>query len=126
FQMVTVALCLGGVSLFAQGGQQSAQVSGQVADPQGKTIADAAVHIAKTDGSLQRDTKTDSSGLYSFTDVPAGEYRIVTEAEGFDTKTSDPVNLTAGQSLAFNVQLTAVKGTTTNIEVQGGGSAAIE
>jgi hypothetical protein len=126
FQMLTVALHLGCVSLMAQGAQPSAQIGGQVSDPQGKAIAEATVHLAKTDGSLNRDTKTDSSGAYTFTQVPAGEYLVVTEAEGFDTKTSDPVTLTDGQSRVFNVQLTAVKGGTTNIEVQGGGATAIE
>jgi hypothetical protein len=126
FHVLTVVLFLEGVSLFAQGGQQNAQIGGQVTDPQGKAIAGAAVHVAKTDGTLQHDTKTDSSGAYSFAELPAGEYLVVTEAEGFDTKTSDPITLTAGQSLTFNIQLTAVKGATTSIEVQGEGSTAVE
>ncbi len=126
FQVLAAALYLGCVSLLAQGGQQGQQISGQVNDPQGKAITGATVHLAKTDGSLNRDTKTDPSGTYSFTQIPAGEYLVVTEAEGFDTKTSDPLTLAAGQSLVFNVQLTAVKGATTSIEVQGGGATAIE
>jgi hypothetical protein len=105
---------------------QTGKITGQITDPQGRAVTTATVHIAKTDGSLQKDAKPDASGAYSVTNLPEGEYLVVVEAEGFDTKTSDNQTLAAGQSLTLDLQLEAVKGTTTIVEVNGGGPTSIE
>lgn len=115
-------LCLGGVYAFGQNGT----ITGHVTDPQGKAIADAVVHVVNTGGNPQRDTKTDAEGAYSVADLAPGDYLIVVEVEGFETKTSDAATLAAGQSLTIDLQLTAVKAATTNVEVVGGGVNSIE
>jgi len=114
--------CLGGVCAFGQ----NASIAGHITDPQGKAIADAAVHVVSTGGSFQRDAKTDAAGAYSASDLPPGDYLVVVEVEGFETKTSDTQTLAAGQSLTFDLQLTAVKGVTSRVEVVSGGVNNIE
>ncbi|MGO9336287.1 MAG: carboxypeptidase regulatory-like domain-containing protein [Terracidiphilus sp.] len=115
-------LCLGSVCAFGQ----NASIKGHITDPQGKAIADAAVHAVNTGGNLQRDTKSDAAGAYSVSDLPPGDYLVVVEEEGFETKTSDTQTLAAGQSLTFDIQLTAVKGVTSSVEVVGEGVNNIE
>lgn len=119
---LTGALFLGGVFACAQNGA----ITGHITDPQQKAVSSATVHVVNTGGNLQRDTKTDAEGAYSVTDLPPGDYLIVVEEEGFETKTSDAATLAVGQSLAIDLQLTAVKSTTTNVEVVGGGASTIE
>ena len=120
--LMGMVLFLGGGYLFAQNGQ----ISGQITDPQGKAVSNATVHVADTEGTVQRDTKTDASGSYSVANLAPGDYLVVIEVEGFETKTSDATTLTAGQTLTISLQLTAVKSVTTNVEVSGGGSTTIE
>jgi hypothetical protein len=113
---------IGGVSARAQNGS----VSGVVADPQGKAVSGAAVQIVNQGGTLQRDTKSDAAGAYSFANLPPDVYLVVVQAEGFEAFTSDPKTLAAGQSLTFNAKLTSVKAATTTVVVQGGGASNIE
>lgn len=130
FVSVLMIILLGSGSAGAQAAApaaaQTGRITGQVTDPQGKAVPNASVHVANTDGTFQRDAKTDDSGGFSVADLAAGDYLVVVDAEGFETKTSDAKTLAAGQSLTFNIQLAAVKGTTTNVEVVGGGATHIE
>jgi hypothetical protein len=114
--------CMGTVCAFGQ----NASIAGHVTDPQGKTISGAAVHVVSAGGNLQKDAKTDASGAYSVADLPPGDYLVVVEVEGFETKTSDAQTLAAGQSLTIDIQLTAIKGETSNVVVEGGGATSIE
>jgi len=120
--LIGVVFLLTGACMFAQNGQ----ISGQITDPQGKAVSNASVHVVNTAGTFQRDTKTDPAGEFSFAGLAPGDYMVVVDAEGFETKTSDPTTLMAGQSLTVKLQLAAVKGVTTNVEVVGGGNTAIE
>jgi hypothetical protein len=97
-----------------------------VTDPQGKTIAGAAVTVANSDGSLERDTKTDASGNFSVTGLPPGDYLIAIQADGFEPTTSNAMTLAVGQTLTFNQQVKGVKSESQTITVQGGGTNSIE
>jgi hypothetical protein len=123
FVLIPMMLLLLGSALAVA---QKGRISGQVTDPEGKAITGAAVHVVAADGSLQRDAKTDASGMYAVAGLPAGSYMVVVEAEGFDTKTSDPLALTDGQELTFNQQVTSVKAASQSIEVTGGGNSSVE
>jgi hypothetical protein len=115
-------MLLGGVSAAAQNGR----ITGQVTDPQGKTISGAAVQVVNQEGTLQHDTKTDASGTYAFADLPPGTYLIVVQAEGFDAFTSDPQTLAAGQTVTLNPHVKSVKAEGTTVVVEGGGGGRIE
>jgi hypothetical protein len=98
---------------------QNARVSGQVSDQQGGLIPDATVKVVNQETSTTRETKTDNSGAYSVSFLPAGTYQVTVIAPGFSTAPSQVITLTAGQGFVFNVQLT-VGSASTNVEVNAG------
>lgn len=114
--------CMGTVCAFGQNGT----IVGHVTDPQGNTVAGAAVHVASVSTDLKKDTQTDASGAYSVPDLPPGDYLVVVDAQGFDTLTSDAKTLAAGQSLSFDLQLIKVQGTVTNVTVEAQTSTTVE
>ena len=76
--------------------QDAATLSGIVKDPAGLVIPNAVVTLInqKTSGSLT--SVTDSAGAYSFRQLPAGDYRVQTNAPGFAIS-EKLVSLNAGQ-----------------------------
>ena len=65
------------------------------------------VTATSIDKGLKRSATTDSEGEYSIPLLPPGVYRIEIEARGFGKAFNDSVRLTVGQSLVFDVQLSA-------------------
>jgi phosphatidate phosphatase APP1 len=65
--------------------KQPGRIVGQVVDRLlRKPVAGARVYLDTS--RLDRSTTTDASGVYTITDVPAGPYTVVAEAEGFATR----------------------------------------
>ena len=58
-------------------------VSGAIHDASGATVPGAVVIIQNPDTGAERRTKSDASGIYSITSVPAGLYTLTVEASGF-------------------------------------------
>ena len=59
-------------------------VTGQIIT-QGSTLTRARVTLATFSRTFERTVFADGSGTFSIPDVPAGEYRIEVEAEGYQT-----------------------------------------
>ena len=113
----TCALLL--LLLLARNGQaQNARFYGQITDPEGAAVANAAMEATNQDTGAQIKTTTDESGNYSVPYLTAGNYRMVVQAPGFNVSVHD-VALGMGQALIFNVQLT-VGGSQTTVNVQAG------
>jgi hypothetical protein len=73
---------------------ESGTVLGTVHDPSGATVSNAAVTLENTRTGVTVQTKTESSGDYSFVNVRLSTYRIRVEAPGFQTSTTEPFELT--------------------------------
>jgi hypothetical protein len=101
------------------------QISGQVTDPQGLAVPGAAVEVINQVTLAKRETQTDGDGHYSVLVLPEGRYKIVIQAQGFDTITSQDITVAPGQSAVFNAELT-LSIQSTSINVQGGAVAQIE
>ncbi len=92
---MSILRSLGGILLavflaslaFAQGGTNGA-ISGVVQDASGAVIANAKVDVtSEATGELVRQLKSDTSGLFNATLLPAGNYTVAVSAAGFpDTK----------------------------------------
>ncbi|MBV9574007.1 MAG: TonB-dependent receptor [Acidobacteriales bacterium] len=72
---------LAGLSAYAQ--SNSASISGAVLDPSGAVVAKAIVEIHNPVSHFDRSTSTDSSGRFSFANVPFNPYHLSVAASGF-------------------------------------------
>lgn len=52
-----------------------------------------------------RATRTDAQGTFEFDDVPAGSYRLLTDATAYDSR-SDSIGVSVGHGVKGDVQLT--------------------
>jgi hypothetical protein len=71
------------LQLNAQG--SAGTVRGTVTDPAGAFIGGADVAILNSVSGYSRQTKSDSSGHYEFTNLPLNPYRVTVSAQGFNT-----------------------------------------
>ena len=83
----------------------SAALSGVVMDPTGAAIAGATVTLNSATGGSIGSTTADSSGRYSFGDLPAGNYTLRAESRGFETTEIQELSLGGGRQAAQNVAL---------------------
>lgn len=125
FRMVAIIVFLATAGAMGAAAQ-SAKFSGSVTDPQGAVVPNASVQVASLDNSVQRETKTDSSGAFSIGPLPAGQYRITAQAAGFGSATSDVITLIDGQEYAYNAQLSVAANKTEVTVSAGGNTTAVE
>jgi Carboxypeptidase regulatory-like domain len=85
--------------------RSTASLRGTVSDPTSAVIAGAKVTVKGEDTGLTRSTTTNSAGLYSFTDLPVGSYRIEVEFAGFRTAVRSHVGLNVADTRALDLQL---------------------
>src|SRR5712675_1804288 len=83
----------------------SATVSGVVQDGTGGVLPGADVTLTSVGTGLERRTVTNEGGLYTFPNVPVGEYRVKATLSGFNTVTKTGVTLSAGVNIKVDVQL---------------------
>src|SRR5262245_31538170 len=103
---LTVALALLWiVSRPAYAQFDSATVSGIVQDVTGGVLPGADVPLTRVGTGLGRRAVTNEAGLYTFPNVPVGEYRVKASLSGFNTVTKTGVTLSAGVNIKVDVQL---------------------
>jgi Carboxypeptidase regulatory-like domain/TonB-dependent Receptor Plug Domain len=96
----------------------SGSINGSVADPTGAVVANARVAIHNPVSGFDRTTITESSGKFSFTNVPFNPYHLTVTAEGFSSFSQDVEPRSAVPvSLAIKLQ---VAGSTTQVTVEAG------
>src|SRR5712692_8334880 len=104
-----------GLVLLA-GGAASAQVntadlSGQVLDPQGLAVKGAKVTVRNLADNQTRSAETDETGIYRIVGLPPGRYEITVEGgTGFAKLVNPEIVLTIGQSASFDAHLEIQKG----------------
>lgn len=89
----------------ALGQRTTATLRGQVTDPTQAAVEGAKVTVKGEGTGLTRTTTTNSSGVYSFTDLPVGSYRLDVEAANFKTATHTRIALSVADDRALDVQL---------------------
>ena len=94
-------ICLSN-SAFAQSGTLRGTIT---TDVNNAPIGGVSVEITQ----LRRNVQTDESGVYEFTNLPAGFYTVVTHIEGFSDK-AQTIRLSGGAAtLDFSLSLTALR-----------------
>jgi len=91
--------------------------SGTATDPQGAVLAGAEVKATNLATGATLTTKSDSSGLFRFNLIPAGEYKVQVSAQGFNTSVQNNIVVAAGRDTGLGSIKLAVGQTSTTVEV---------
>ncbi|HEY6767852.1 MAG TPA: carboxypeptidase-like regulatory domain-containing protein, partial [Candidatus Sulfotelmatobacter sp.] len=83
-------ICYLGVtfSAYAQSGN-STSLTGTVTDPTGAAVVNATVNIRNSVSGFERTTGTDSSGKFTFPNVPFNPYHLTVVGQGFAPHVQD-------------------------------------
>src|SRR5882757_1687087 len=104
-----LVLCL--VVLFsssapvALGQDVKGSVRGTITDEQGAAVPGAEVTVSDDSTGFSRSATTESDGVYNFTDLPLGTFKIRATHAGFKTSEKVGVAVHASDSLVFNIAL---------------------
>ncbi|HET7871268.1 MAG TPA: carboxypeptidase regulatory-like domain-containing protein, partial [Terriglobales bacterium] len=89
--------------LSAAAQAQTGRLHGEVIDPTGAVVPNAAITLKGENGQTIS-TKSDGIGTYNLKDLPPGKYTITVTEQGFKPFTQ-PVEVAAGQEKKFNITL---------------------
>src|SRR5512135_3457391 len=110
-------LALGPLAAFPQAQSNSGDLGGSVLDQSGGAISKARLQLSDPDRAINREAQSNTQGEFRFPVVPPGRYRLKVEADGFNTKLIDGVEVRVGDSVSLKVQM-AVGAIQQQIEVQ--------
>jgi hypothetical protein len=88
---------------------QASSLQGSITDPQGASVADAAMTLRNKDTDSQRQVLSDAQGRYLFAQVPPGKYTLTIQRPGFTVETRDNILLQVNSPSTLDVQLTVGK-----------------
>jgi hypothetical protein len=94
--------------LVAQAGWtqvEKSALTGTVTDQQGNRVAQCVIRGTERATGFQRETVTNSQGIYELAGLPPGSYRIVFSKDGFASRIADEVAQTVGATRTLNIQL---------------------
>ncbi|HET9183030.1 MAG TPA: carboxypeptidase regulatory-like domain-containing protein [Candidatus Angelobacter sp.] len=92
-------------------------ISGTATDPQGAVLPGAQVKATNLATGAAYTTKSDNSGLFRFSLIPAGEYKVEVSATGFNTAVLGNVVVAAGRDSGLGSIKLAVGQASTTVEV---------
>lgn len=90
---------------IARAQQITGGVSGVVKDNQGALVPNATVKATNTNTGLSRTGLTNSSGGYTISYLPVGNYTVTVEAQGFEKFEQKNLTIAVDQVQALNVKL---------------------
>jgi hypothetical protein len=115
--VVLAAVCVLLVQSKSTYGQvDEGAITGAIQDASGAVVPNADVTLLNTDQGITSQTKSNASGIYTFSPVRAGHYSITVTAQGFAKTTQKNLTLSVAQTLQVNVAL-KLGGTTETVEV---------
>lgn len=86
-------------------GQATSTMLGSVVDPQDLAVPNAEITITNADTGLVRHTLTNSTGNFTFPQLPPGSYRLRALARGFKTLNRDGIILEVNTPAVVPIQL---------------------
>jgi hypothetical protein len=84
---------------------QSAQLSGEVRDESKAVVPVAAITLRNLNTGIVRTTTTNANGMYVFTFIDPGNYKIIIEKQNFQTVIQTDIVLSTAQSAVLNFTL---------------------
>src|SRR5262245_11668250 len=91
------------VTVFAQG--ERGALNGIITDQNGAVVTGAEVVATNVETNVETKTTTTDAGVYRLSSLPAGKYKIMVKANGFQTAVLNDVNLFVAQTLTVDVKL---------------------
>ncbi len=113
--IVVAAVALCSCAVLAQ--QTLGGITGEVADSSGGVIPNAAVTVVDEQTGLTRTVRSNTSGVYSFVNLPIGVYTLTYTADGFDVQKTQHITVQADRTATVNASLKVGK-TSETIEVE--------
>ena len=110
--------------LVAAAASQAQSISGTVLDPTGAVVPNATVEIHNPVSRYDRSTRTDTSGKFSFPNVPFNPYHLAVSATGFAPYAQD-VEVRSSVPLDVPIKL-QVSGSTESVTVEANGEDLVE
>jgi hypothetical protein len=107
------------VGRHASAQSNSASINGTVLDPTGAVVANVAVEIHNPVSHFDRSTTTDSTGRFSFPNVPFNPYHLSITGAGFASYSQD-VDVRSAVPLSISISL-KVAGASDVVNVEAGG-----
>lgn len=117
-------LTLSGLLAWAQHGSEGT-VAVTVVDPSGSVVQGAQLELVDLGTNETRKGETQSSGTYSFVNLPLGTYKLSVSKAGFKTQVFDSVTVQATKTTDITAPLT-VGAHTEVVVVSGGESPLVE
>jgi hypothetical protein len=105
YRLLHSTLILLAVAASGYGQAVTGTIFGNVSDSSGGRVAGAAVRAVNSDTTETHSTVTDTQGAYLFPALPAGRYRVETEASGFKKVVRDSVGLGVNQNARVDLVL---------------------
>ena len=105
-KFLTMSLVLA-LSLTVPGwAQDQGTITGTVTDSTGAVVPNVKITVANPEKGVVRDTVSNGAGDYTVAKIPLGTYTVSAEAPGFEKLTRTAIQLTAGQELRIDLQMT--------------------
>ncbi|MGH9582412.1 MAG: carboxypeptidase regulatory-like domain-containing protein, partial [Bryobacteraceae bacterium] len=92
-------------SILPAAAQETASISGNLSDPSGAAVGQAAVTLTNSESGASRKMPSDTSGHYDFGQLPAGSYELQAEKTGFKTAIRRGIRIAVNQAAVVNVPL---------------------
>src|SRR6187455_1654477 len=121
FPLLLLAVLLLATPAWAQ--FDTAQVSGSIQDSSGGVLPGVDVVLVAEGTGLERRAVTNEAGLYTFPNVPVGDYRLNATLSGFKPVGRTGVRVNAGVNIRVNVQL-ELGGVTETVQIEAASALA--
>lgn len=103
--LLAIIIFVGGVcSLHAQAGR--AELTGQLHDSAGAEVRAAQLTLTEIATNIPQTTTTNQEGLFAFTNLKPGLYKLTVEATGFQRLVREGIRLATGERINVEVVLT--------------------
>lgn len=104
-----ISVAARGLFLFAVGSAEAqppttGQITGIVKDPNGAVINEARITLTSAAG-VQREVASDVTGLFAFSMIPPGIYRVEAKKNGFSKTTAENVIVRITEITSLDIQL---------------------
>jgi protocatechuate 3,4-dioxygenase beta subunit len=97
-----------GAALTGTASGEPGSLTGFVRDATGAAIAGARVEVEAGPHDVGRSTLSDASGVYTLDQLPEGNYSFLASAEGFDSKSTGPIQIDGGEQTSYTFVLLPV------------------